>query len=276
MQKVVFWFLSLRRYIRRHQVGIYAANTSFFLLLSCFPALMLLLALLKYTPISQSDFLSAAYASVPVLFHPILKYFVGALFSEAGGTVISLSAVSAAWAASRGVYSLLEGLNKIYHLPERRGYFLRRIVCLFDTLLLMVALIVTLVGYVFGKRIAQALSGSRVPIVRLILLLLRMRWLVVAVVLCFLFLIVFTVFPNRRQKIRSALPGAIGAAIGWVVFSAGYVFYAERFGNYASVYGSLATVALAMVWLYACMSILFYGALLNRVLEVRRRKKPFQ
>ena len=276
MQKLLSVYFTLRNYSRRHQVGIYAANTSFFLLLSCFPALMLLLALLQFTPLTQEDFLAAAYALLPKMFYPILEYFVGALFSEAGGTVISLSAVSAAWAASRGVYSLLEGLNKIYRLPERRGYFLRRIICLFDTLLLIIALIVTLVGYVFGKRIAQALAGSRVPIVRLVLLLLKMRWLAVAVVLCFLFLIVFTLFPNRRQSIRSALPGAAGAALGWIVFSAGYVFYAERFGNYASIYGSLATVALAMVWLYACMSILFYGALFNRVLEVWRRKKPFR
>lgn len=273
MQKVFSAYSFIRNYLRRYQVGIYAGNCAFFILLSLFPALMLFFGLLKYTPISQAELLAAAYAFVPKLFHPLLQYFIDTLFSGGGITLISVSAIGTAWTASRGVYSFLTGLNKIYHCPERRGYFFQRIMCLFDTLLLFIALFITIICYVFGKRIRVLLSKSMIPIARLAVFLLRMRWLALTLMLWFLFLIVFTLFPSKRQKVRFSLPGAFAAAVGWVGFSAGYVFYAERFGRYDSVYGSLATVALAMVWLYACISILFYAALLNRFSEVWRRKR---
>ena len=33
------------------------------------------------------------------------------------------------------------------------------------------------------------------------------------------------------------------------------------------MYGSLATVVIVMIWLYFCMYIFFFGALVNRYLE---------
>ena len=35
------------------------------------------------------------------------------------------------------------------------------------------------------------------------------------------------------------------------------------------VYGSVYAVALSMLWLYCCVSIVFYGALVNRLLKER-------
>ena len=43
--------------------------------------------------------------------------------------------------------------------------------------------------------------------------------------------------------------------------------YVERFSRYSSVYGSVYAVALSMLWLYLCLSIVFYGGALNRLLK---------
>ena len=60
--------------------------------------------------------------------------------------------------------------------------------------------------------------------------------------------------------------GGVLASLGWLVFSDLFSIYMENFSNYANIYGSVSAVALGMLWLYCCMSILFYGGALNRYL----------
>lgn len=263
----------LSREISQKNIGIYAANASFFILLSVFPALMLVLSLLQYTPLSAEDFLDAAAGLLPSILEPLLVYLVTDLFADNSITLISLSAIAAIWSASRGVYSLLCGLNGIYGLRENRSYLYQRILCMFYTLLLFAALLLTLVLHVFGQRIIRFLEGRSLPIFRLLLYLMRLRWLIVFLILTALFTLILAVFPNRRMSLRSALPGAAASAAGWIGFSSLFSFYVNRFANYSKIYGSLTIIAISMLWLYFCMSILFYGALLNYYLDRRHSRK---
>jgi membrane protein len=57
--------------------------------------------------------------------------------------------------------------------------------------------------------------------------------------------------------------------MGWLIFSDLYSIYVERFSGYGNLYGSVYAVALSMLWLYCCMSILFFGGALNRWLDER-------
>ena len=86
-------------------------------------------------------------------------------------------------------------------------------------------------------------------------------------------MIVFTLFylvlPNRRRRLTRALPGALGAAIAWNVFSSALSFYVNHFPRASSLYGSLTLLLFSLLWLYICISIIFYGALFNRLLERR-------
>lgn len=81
------------------------------------------------------------------------------------------------------------------------------------------------------------------------------------------FALMFTVLPNRRGRFRESLPGALLASLGWLVFSDMYSFYVDHFAGLRSIYGSVYAIALSMLWLYCCMSIVFYGGALNRFLE---------
>ena len=74
----------------------------------------------------------------------------------------------------------------------------------------------------------------------------------------------YVVFPNEKIKIRHALPGAVFAAIGWLVFSKLYSVYVVHFSSFAGIYDSLYSLALGLLWLYFCISIVFYGGVLNR------------
>ena len=86
------------------------------------------------------------------------------------------------------------------------------------------------------------------------------------VLLTALFTGIFLALPNRRQRLVQVLPGAAGAAGAWVVYSEIYSWYVNHIAKASALYGSLSVLLLMLLWLYACISILFYGALLNHAL----------
>ena len=76
----------------------------------------------------------------------------------------------------------------------------------------------------------------------------------------------YAALPNKRNSFRESLPGALLASVGWLVFSDLYSVYVENFSGYANIYGSVYALALSMLWLYFCISIVFYGGALNAYL----------
>jgi uncharacterized BrkB/YihY/UPF0761 family membrane protein len=57
-----------------------------------------------------------------------------------------------------------------------------------------------------------------------------------------------------------------------MLFARAFSRYAEASGAYDRYYGSLSVMALAMLWLYASMLLLFCGGVLNSLLEQRRSR----
>ena len=87
-----------------------------------------------------------------------------------------------------------------------------------------------------------------------------------------LFTTLYMVLPNRRNRFFDSLPGAMFASAGWLIFSDLYSLYVEHFSGYANIYGSVYAVALSMLWLYFCISIVFYGGVLNQYLISQGKK----
>ena len=81
------------------------------------------------------------------------------------------------------------------------------------------------------------------------------------------FTAMFMALPSVRNGFWESLPGALLASVGWLVFSRLYSIYVAHFAHLSNIYGSVYAVALSMLWLYCCISIVFYGGALNRLLD---------
>lgn len=256
-------FSSMRRVLRRladAEVGVYAANAAFFILLSLFPAMMLLIGLLQYTPLSADDLQHALSVFVPAALEPLLDYMTQELFAVNSVALLSVSAAVAVWSASRGVYSLIRGINRVYRLQENRSYFTLRLRSAFDTVLLLLALVVTLSLHLFGRQLGQQLRTLGLPFLSSLLC---RSHVFIFLVLTVVFCVFFMRFPCKKQPFFATLPGAAGTAMGWIVFSALFTFYISKTEGYSIYYGSLSVIAMTMLWLYGCMCIFFYGGMLN-------------
>lgn len=235
---------------RSAKVGAFAAQAAFFVTLSLVPFGVLLSALLRYLPWSEQtlkEFLPRA-----------LRETVGEVFpAEApSATLLSLSAVATLWAASRGVVAVSAGLNEMYGLTEHRNYVLLRLEAVAETLILLPALSCALGGAMWGEKLLTWAGLTGLPATAL-------RTGAGVLILTVFFLLLYAALPDHTVRIADQLTGAAIASVGWTVATEVFSFYAERVADFPRIYGALSNAAMLMLWLYACLYLLFVGAWIN-------------
>ena len=274
MKKLLEWkpVAYLRRilaWLRPMNIAIHAAYTSFFLILSVFPILVVLFCLLGYTSLGVDEVIALAAGVLPDALEPLAEQIIRSAYENTSAPVLSLSVITALWSAGRGVRGLMMGLNGVYGLQETRSYVLTRGIGAFYTLLFLLILVLTLVLEVFGALVLDYLQMTTNPLWLFVVDMIDLRVILLLILQTLLFTAMYAALPSRRIGLKNSLPGAVMTSLGWLAFSDLFSRYVEYFPNYANVYGSVYAVALAMLWLYSCVCIIFYGAALNRWLMER-------
>lgn len=261
----------LIRYLSGQKISIHAAGAGYFIVLSVFPLLVLILALLRYTGLQVDTLTDLVAGFLPEALLPAAKRLIVSTYRNTSGAVVSLSALTGLWSASRGIYGLLTGLNAIYGVQENRGYVYTRGISVVYTFLFLLMLLATLVLNVFGTTLLQWLPFENLTLLQFLWDIVDWRFILMLLLQTGLFTAMFMALPNRRNTFRQSLPGALLASVGWLVFSDLFSIYVENFSGYANIFGSVYAVALSMLWLYFCISIVFYGGALNQYLIVRKK-----
>ena len=256
-------------YLRPMQIPLHSAYTTFFLILSIFPLLVLLFGLLGYTSLGFDEVMALVAGLLPEAFLPMAERVIGGAYENTSAMVLSVSVLTALWSASRSMLGLIQGLNAVYGVSEDRGYLKTRSISFVYTVLFVLTLVLTLVLHVFGTTILDHLLMTTDPVVMFLMRVIDLRNVLMLVIQTALFTAMYAFLPNRRNKVLGCLPGAVLAALGWTVCSKLFSLYVVYFPNYANVFGSVYAAALAMMWLYFCINILFYGAALDRYLADR-------
>ncbi len=92
------------------------------------------------------------------------------------------------------------------------------------------------------------------------------RVFITPTVLVIFSLMLYRYLPNRRGRFRDQLPGAMFAAVGWMVISWVFSIYLDVFKGFSNMYGSLTTIVLIMLWMYFCMYCILLGGEMNVLL----------
>lgn len=143
-----------RKQVTKDQITIYAAQASFFLVISAFPLLMLAMTMIQFvSPDNLEEMLATLTLVVPETFRPSLYNIVHEVYDKSSGTILSVTAVTTIWTASKGVMAVERGLNQVYSNEKPIGYIRLRLICYFYTLFFMSALLLVLILLVFGNNI---------------------------------------------------------------------------------------------------------------------------
>ena len=244
----------------------YAGQSAFFMMLSFFPFLLFFFSVLNFTPLSQEDFTIWLLTVVPEAFEDFVKGFTQEIYKGSTGR-ISITMLFAIFLSSKAFLSLQQGMNAVYEVKEQRNYILLRIYGMIYSLILALILVFMLALMVFGNWIHMHFLAKLPLIGELADRILNFRILISGLILFVFMWLIYVFLPNQKQTWRAQIPGAVFSSVGWVAFSYGFSIYVDYFSNYSSFYGATTTIALAMVWLYGCMYMIFLGGLINRLIE---------
>lgn len=269
MQRLIKGIKYFLRKISASRISAYAAQTAYFMFLSLIPLIMLLLSMLQLfgdVGVAVTETISEV---MPGILGEFINDFIVEIMSDGRLTMTILSAFLLIWSASRGVFSIIGGLNSVYEIKESRKYVWVRFLSVLYTMAFVIIVCGVLLIMVFGDALID-LANSFFPNLKgLVYIISSLRYILGFIILVLFFSIIYKSMPSKKMKFLDQIPGAVIAGAGWVSFSILFSFYVDNFSNYANVYGSLTAIIVLMLWLYTCMYIMFIGAEINCILSTK-------
>ncbi|MFR5582505.1 MAG: YihY/virulence factor BrkB family protein [[Clostridium] scindens] len=257
--------LNMTADVTEDHVGAYAAQSAYFFMLCMIPIILLLITMVQYTPVTKADVMTAVIQVFPTSVDSMITSIVNQVYNQSS-EIIPITVVVALWSAGKGVLAMTSGLNCVYKCNETRNYIFLRIRATIYTVMFILVIIFLLVLSVFGNTL-NIFIAAHVPILKnLADRLIAMRTIITPIVLMIFCLLIYKFLPNRKDKLRKQLPGAVFAAIGWMIVSWIFSVYVDIFKGFSDMYGSLTTIVLIMLWMYFCMYCILLGGELNMMM----------
>jgi membrane protein len=269
-------FLSLLRELRDKSrddnVFNGAAALGFFLTLAIFPAMILVMGVIPYLPIPRVDqaIMGLLQQVLPQQAYQLFSGVVQQVVGERRGGVLSLGALATLWAASTGMYAVMQQLNVTYGVKEGRGFLRARAVAIVLSLLFGAVMLVAFSLIVLGG-IAQDFIGAHFGFSRALLdFFAALRWVIVVLSLALAFSLTYYLAPNVRGRKFAfvSVGGASGTAL-LLLASGGFAVYVQNFAHYSAVYGGIGAVIALMLWLYIAGLALLVGSEINVIVQRR-------
>lgn len=266
------WWDILKRVkseITRDHVSVVSAGVAFFGLLAIFPAIAALVAIAGFVldPSDIADQLNTVIALLPENAGEIMQDQIDQVVSgddTATGFAAIIGFILALYGATKGMMTLMEGMNIAYDATETRGFFKLYATGLGLTLFLIFGLLVTL-SLILVIPAAAALFELPEQLDAAISWL---QWPLLAVLTMFGLAVIYRFGPSRENpKWRWVSPGAVVATAFWVVGTVAFSFYAQNFASYNETYGTLGGVIILLTWLWLSAFIVLAGAELNSEIE---------
>ena len=252
----------------------YAAALAYQVLLSLFPFVIFLIALLSFLQIpSFFDWLlDQARAVLPEQAMSLVGDVVGEVQNQREGGLLSLGIIGAIWIASAGVRSTMNALNAAYDVGEGRPAWRRYSLSIVYTfgLALMVVLAIGLM--LIGPQLMGWIA-ERVGMGQMFVTLWAWLRLPVATVLLMLAVAIIYYFaPNVDHRFRFITPGSVVAVFVWLSASLGFSYYVTNFANYSATYGSIGAIIVLLLYFFISSAVLLFGAEINGVIEHHARQ----
>src|SRR3954449_9641414 len=270
------WMAMLKRTFKgfkKDNLSDWAAALTYYSVLSIFPMLAALVALLGFIgPSATQPLIDNLGAVAPGPAKDIVTSAITNIQSHqaAAGVALVISLALALWSASGYVAAFMRASNAIYEVPEGRPIWKTAPIRLGVTLVLVTLLVVSAVMVVFTGGLAKQVGnviglGSDFVTVWDIA-----KWPVLLLIVSFMFALLYWASPNAKQPgFRWVSAGGIIGVVIWVIVSALFAFYVANFGQagYAKTYGALAGVIIFLVWLWISNLALLLGAEFNAELD---------
>lgn len=262
-----------KRFYEDHMLQ-WAAALAFFGVISIFPALLAMVALLGVigAPVIQ-PLIENISELAPGPVRDLVLSSLGSIEDSASGssTALIVSVAAALWTASAYVGAFIPAANIVWEVDEARPVWRKLVLRVLLTLTLLLLIVVTALGVVLTGPIAREVGGAvglgepAVEAWRLA------KWPFLALAMMGLLSILYWMSPNvRHPGWRWMTPGSVAAVLVWIAGSLLFTFYLSNFDSYNATYGAIGGVLVFLLWLWITNIAILLGAQLNAEIERTR------
>lgn len=249
-------------------LALVSAGVGFFGMLSLFPAIAALIALLSLfaEPDVVVSQLEQMKGLLPRDVYAIVNEQIVSLVTTSSDTlgwagVISIAA--ALWSVRAGVAAMMTGLNAVHGEKNRNtaSHYFRAFLLAMALVGVGIVSVVTLViaPVILAFFPLGGIAGIMAE---------ATRWAVAISVLLAGVSVLYRFGPNRgKPEQRSIKAGAIVAVATWAGLSVLFSYYVANFGNYNQIYGSIGAVIAMLIWLWLSSFLILLGAVVNAQVE---------
>ncbi len=269
-------YRSVREFVLRFftdGVGRAGAELAYFFLFSFFPLMIFASLLIGTFDINVNSVEELLKGVIPADVLTIALDYIAYVTNLQMDGLMYVGLFTALWSASRAVSSLSVAVNRAYRIEDGRNVLLQFLINIGFSAAMLASIVITIVILVLGRGVlqyvAQIVNIGSVEINTWHIL----RFVPITLLFFCILLFLYSVVPNKRIAIRQVIPGAIAAAVSWLIASIGFSFYVENMARYSLLYGSIGAVIVLMIWLYLTGIILIMGAELNHVLYIVREQQ---
>jgi membrane protein len=246
-----------------------AAQLSYYFFLALFPALLFLLALASFFPLTNlTEDVSRSlgpFVSPEVL--ALIQEQMSRLAENQDGGLLTFGVAGALWSSSAALVSIVGALNKAYDVEEGRPWWKVRLTAIALTLGVALFVIVAFSLVLGGPALAEWLSartgwGASFKWAWLIL-----QWPLVFALVTLAIGFIYYFGPDVDQDWVWITPGAVAATVLWLLVSLAFKLYVANFTDYEGSYGSVGVVIVVLLWFYVSGIAILAGAELNAEIE---------
>lgn len=258
-------FLGIKQFRDPYYQG-FAAQISFYLLLSIVPIFLLLTQILGYFDINVGRVVNWISSYTGTQVSGFLKDMVK--FSSAGAVNIIFLCV-ALWAASRAQFAIMRITNYTFTEGQNtgKGYWRERfravrtmVVTLFT---IAFALVILGYGTLLLKTVVELLNLDADKYINNIWM--YLRWILGFALYFLMVSYNYYILPTNRVPFRKILPGSIFASVGMLLVTLIYAEYTSNVANYDILYGTLSSIVAVLFWFYFLAWVMCLGILFNKV-----------
>ncbi len=239
-------------------------------MLSLLPFLVFATALAGFVvgPENSHEALDTIFAGVPDHVAETLEPVVLEVLAHRRGSVLTLSAIGAIWAASNGVEALRVGFDKAYDVGAGRHIAVNRLYAVAMVLVgfaVFGALALLIILAPIGFHLVEVILGVEIPGEADLV-----RYGAGLAILWLALWLVHRTLPSRRMTRIRLWPGILTSVVLWIAIATGLSTYLAYAPSYSLTYGTLAGVILTLLFFYLTGVALVLGAQVNAVVNAAR------
>jgi membrane protein len=246
-----------------------AAQLAYYFFFSLFPALLFLIAVASYFPISSliDDIVSALGQFAPPEFLSIVTDQIRKISGDKQGGLLTLGILTALWTSSTAMTAIIDTLNHAYSVEDGRPWWKVRLIAMALTIGVALFVLVSFALVIVGPQLAEPLARSLGLGAALEWTWRILDWPLAFTLASFGIAMVYYFAPDVDQLWSWLAPGTIFATLLWMSASLGFRYYVINVTRYTETYGALGGAMVLLLWFYLSGFVLLLGAVMNAEIE---------